>query len=100
MRISPLSMRAQLGLALAVLASVAAVILGLVSYSMSRQAVRTYVEHSLQQSAANRRHALADRLALDEAHGRNLLQDISLGCGASGMLNRICARETMLAFLR
>jgi signal transduction histidine kinase len=95
-----LSIRAQLGAVILLVIIVITTLLGIIAYNQSRKAIDDYAARLISATADNRREMLLVRLMRERENTGELLESIELACGPSGRINSICARESLLVFLR
>jgi len=99
MRFRPLTVRAQLTILLVLVSGCATVLVGLLGYRMSRNAVRRYALATLDGSARSGSRSISDVVIHRQERLATFLEQVELSCGTSGLLNRVCARENLEEFV-
>ncbi len=94
-----ISLRAQLTAALVAVVLISTAALAIVAYHASRRSMREEAVSGVSAVADSRAQILSTTLHRRHERALAIINNIELGCGISGRMNRVCAREALAEFV-
>ena len=94
-----LSLAAQLAIVLVAVVVFSTAVVATVAYAAARRSMRDEALQNVMAAADSRKELLRTSLKRRREKADAIVKNIELGCGVSGRMNRICAREALAEYL-
>ncbi len=94
-----LSLAAQLAIVLVATVVLSTAVVATVAYAAARRSMRDEALQNVNAAAESRKELLRTTLRRRRERAESAVKNIELGCGISGRMNRICAREALAEYV-
>jgi len=94
-----LSLAAQLAIVLVAAVVLSTAVVATVAYDAARRSMREEAQQNVDAAAESRKDLLRTTMRRRRERAGGMVKNIELGCGISGRMNRICAREALAEFV-